>query len=433
MSHLVESNQDFFHQSQSFLARFPDSVLLPALAISLQTERNSAVLNLAGQRYELDESFVEPERQAGSVGFFVFGLGTGQLLRELIRLKAPDVPVVVLDSRPDLAQFCLENFDFQAVIKDRSVTCLIDWPEPLAAKLHAYLTRRKDLQQLQWLSIPWRAEVARKSGDLFYLNAFEAYREYVAQAPTDSSERLQALYAAQGQATAAVYAQHPLSCSSGCAGCCKQGNGFDLLVRPVEWQLQYSGLLALPALQQAQLLRQVVRYLAQHAATLQTALRFFDKHLDQMKQEAVNREYFRLTQVVRQDPCPFLSEDETCGVYDSRPLTCRIYGNSYYQPNRVYTCDMDKPQMEKILLNERHTHQLLQAEGPMAELQALHSHYPYGQVMYVWLFTHLDLDQGCFIPQAQLDFQQFQRFVEFPDLLDTRLQALQSLAQRLGV
>lgn len=366
------------------------------------------------------------------VGFIVFGLGRGEQLTELLKHKPPDVPVLVLDSRPDLAQACFQRYDYRALLQDPNVCFLIDQPEVLAQKLHAYLTRRKDLLGVQWIENPWRARLAAETGDLFYHNVFLVYRNYASQAPAEPGAQLLNLYQRLGIAAQEAYSRYPFSCPSGCADCCRQGNGFDLLVRPVEWTHLYAGLKALPDPDQSRLLRAVVSYLATHSEVLAQSLRFFDQHLDQMKTEAVNRDYFRLTQAVRQDPCPFLSAAGNCSVYEHRPMTCRIYGNSYYPPAKPYTCDKDKDLMERILYEERRNHRLIPSDVPMQELQGIHSHYPYGHVMYVWLFTHLDLEQGRFVDLPRLDFQQFQRLAEQPQLLTERLQALHRLADSLA-
>jgi hypothetical protein len=87
--------------------------------------------------------------------------------------------------------------------------------------------------------------------------------------------------------------------------------------------------------------------------------------------------------------------------------------------------------MERILLDEKSPHFLLDGGTSLSELQTIHSHFTYGHVMYVWLFTHLDFVSENWIEAVRLDYHQFKCLVDDPVLLQAQFKALQNWAQKL--
>lgn len=398
---------------------------------SFNTHNSLPSLTGGGQTWKIQEPFLPPTETPW--GYIVYGLGTGEYLRALLAQKASHVPVLVIDSAPDLVATCFQYFDFEAILAHPDLSYFLGNPTDLPPPLHSYLSQKRDLLQVQWLANPWVAQIATARQDPFYLQVFQQYQAYLAQAPTTAQTALQQLYQKMAGPMQAAYASHPLSCHSGCADCCKLGNGFDLCIRPVEWALMFESISQiLPTQAQEALLSDTVLYLAKHADTLEKALLFFDQHLDQLQTERGNKAFYQLTQPLRKDPCPFLSEADTCGIYANRPLSCRTFGNSYFEPQQPYTCSKDRQLMERILLDEKTSHHLLEGHKPLSELQSIHSYYPYGHVIYAWLFTHLDLEKENWIPAARLDYHQFKRLVDDPGLFESQRQALQNWAQKLA-
>ncbi len=50
-------------------------------------------------------------------------------------------------------------------------------------------------------------------------------------------------------------------------------------------------------------------------------------------------------------PCPALSEDGACGIYESRPIVCRKFGMPIYdpkKPNELQTCELNFREVKEI-------------------------------------------------------------------------------------
>ncbi|MGE3726962.1 MAG: YkgJ family cysteine cluster protein [Candidatus Sericytochromatia bacterium] len=427
-------NQTIFAQNRALLKQFHPTTIAHLTAdcpYFLQESQGKFVLNKVHQRWEMNEVFVAPSIEKW--GYLIYGLGTGKFLNDLLKFKAPKIPVLVIDSMPDVATLCLQNFDFEAVLSHPDVTYLLNQPAQLPAPLHHYLSSKRDLLEVHWQAIPWVAKVAQDRDDLFFLNVYRQYQAYLAQAPLDAQNALAQFYAKLAAPMQKVYLSHPLSCKSGCADCCKKGNGFDLLIRPLEWALMFKQIRQdLNVEEQKTLLSDIVLYLIKNATYLEKTLHYFNQHLDQLQTEAGNQAYYQLTQSLRSDPCPFLTEAEHCGIYAHRPLSCRTFGNSFFAPKQAYTCIKDRALMERIILDEKQPHQLLDGLAIMSEMQAIHTYYPYGHVMYAWLFTHLDPENQNWISDIRLDYHQFQRLVDNPTLFQTQLLGLKNWAKSLA-
>lgn len=405
-------------------------VLTPSAEFRLKGTEQQPLLGFSTQTWELSEAFLPPS--GVNWGYVVYGLGTGEYLKRLLAHKLPEVPILVIDSMPELALFCLQNFDYQAILSHPSLTYLVDHPTRLSRPLHSYLSGKRDLLQVQWLSNPWVSQLASDRQDAFYFEVFQQYQAYIAQAPTQAKQALALLYQKMEAPMQKAYATYPLSCPSGCADCCKMGNGFDLCIRPLEWEMMFEALSqGFPPQEQNRLIAEIVLYLAKNVDYIKKTLFFFDENLDQLQTEKGNQAFYKVTQVLRQDPCPFLTKAETCGIYTHRPLSCRAFGNSVFSPSQPYTCGKDQPVMKLILADEKSPHCLLDGGTHLSELQTLHSHYTYGHVIYVWLFTHLDFESENWIEAVRLDYHQFKSLVDDPELLQAQFQALQTWAQKL--
>lgn len=419
----LETLQKYQPGFQAHLPRIPNQVLFSAEAVPRVT--------VLGKQIAMQETF-HPSG-TNTWGYIVYGLGRGELIQALLNDKKPGVPVLIVDSLEDMVSLSFQYFDLQAIFKHPDVTYLGTDLSVLPAQLHAYLSKRKDLLAVDWLVNPWVSQIAMERQDLFFLQVFQQYQAYLAQAPDFGSDALFQLYASLAQPMQTAYGQLPLSCKSGCADCCKKGNGFDLSIQPLEWASIFRYITEImPETQRNQLLRSVVLYLAQNSEVLTKALHYFDRALETMQTDSGNQAFFQLTAPLRKDPCPLLGDDDTCGIYTHRPLICRIFGNSYFGNHQPYTCEKDQGLMEKILLDEGKKRYLLEGQGPLATLKTLHAYYPYTQFLYGWLFTHLDGETKNWVSTPRLDYHQFQVLVEHPEHLEKQIQTLKNWAAALA-
>lgn len=96
----------------------------------------------------------------------------------------------------------------------------------------------------------------------------------------------------------------PLKCGRGCAHCCYTGVSLT--------QMEWDGIL---------------QYVKENGIDLNEIIERSQKTIDKVKQtlKSVNNlEQVDWHRLVINQPCPFLNEDQSCGIYENRPLDCRL-------------------------------------------------------------------------------------------------------------
>ncbi len=166
------------------------------------------------------------------------------------------------------------------------------------------------------------------------------------QPPTPLITSLEELWKKAAAAQQHSYAAHPeIVCRTGCNLCCK-GHGSPITYA-VEWE-------------------PIASFLTQHpeqkAAVKARYLALKSRLKSQMQQENPT-----LYQALFDTPCPFITSAENdeataegktvteyCGIYEIRPMTCRVFGNTTLQTpvtsgEAVYACNPEKDRWEETL------------------------------------------------------------------------------------
>lgn len=123
-----------------------------------------------------------------------------------------------------------------------------------------------------------------------------------ARTAADGVSPLQGLWAALGQAFAAKSAA--LKCGRGCAHCCHTG----VSVTQIEWE----GIVNAARKKNIDL-----------NAIIAGAAKSIDRVRQALKSEK-NLETVNWHRLVINQPCPFLDEEQSCVIYEDRPLDCRL-------------------------------------------------------------------------------------------------------------
>ncbi len=112
--------------------------------------------------------------------------------------------------------------------------------------------------------------------------------------------------------------RHPaeIACTSGCNACCC--SLFDITLLDA-WRLK-SGFDRLPLTTRRQILAKVEARLAEIREQWPD---FSEPYLLNLQPE---EEWSRVVSDEDETPCPLLTDDGTCLVYDVRPMTCRLHG-----------------------------------------------------------------------------------------------------------
>ncbi|PIQ25345.1 hypothetical protein COW36_19550 [bacterium (Candidatus Blackallbacteria) CG17_big_fil_post_rev_8_21_14_2_50_48_46] len=367
---------------------------------------------------------------------YIFGLGYAFALQQVLQLLPSSTRVVVIESNPNFSQFLMHHYDFSGVLNDSRLKYLLDTPEHLARQMPELLAQERDLLKLQWFENPVNLALATAQEDPFLLQVFRFYAHWQAQGKAENQTqhrkaKIQSFYQKIEKLSHHAYQTYALTCTQGCAGCCKKGFGLDVNLRPLEWEALYSGILSLDAMKRQELFAKTVFYLNKNRDLIEKILVFYHHHLQEMNSSQWHAEYLKLIGNLREEPCPLLDSAEQCSVYENRPYVCRVFGNSYFSSLQAYTCTLDVEKIEKILLDEKAANRLLQLEPLHQELKAMHGFYPYGHLLYLWLFTHLDFENSEFQTQAQLDYYPFEILVNEPERLKQRLAQLSDCARRL--
>ncbi|HEY9841922.1 MAG TPA: hypothetical protein V6D23_15775 [Candidatus Obscuribacterales bacterium] len=372
-----------------------------------------------------------PELAPATVALFVYGMGDGELLRRLRACLDPLTPIVVLDSQPQLAWTCLGAAGLEDLIADERLQWLVDQPERLEQRLDDVCRQLQDRFGVAWIENPPVARLGEQLEDGF----LALYRQQAqALAGRSSLERLPdlaTLYAQLEPEMARAYASYPLSCRSGCAGCCERSVGFHLCLNPLEWALLHRSLMALAAPLRREIFTRAVRTLARHADFLVELLHYFDAQPERVEDAAFHQELLQMARERHQEACVFLGPERACQVYAGRPFSCRVFGNSHVHGNYGFTCELDSEKMDRILLAEGPAARLVDSEAYRTRLWALHQDLEHKQVLHLWVLTHLDFATGDFRP-LRLDYQQFQTLVRQPAELDKLLADLATAAGALG-
>ncbi len=391
-----------------------------------------------GEIQFLSIAFSAPEVSATALPqglnlLILYGMGDGHWVRRLLTEIKPTTMVWILDPQPALAWIFLNDFDLQDIVADPRVTWRVDSSERLIAEISKHCRDILDQYGSFYLENPLIASIGERFQNplLHYLRQENLKRQ---QLPSLDSlhQQLKHLYQALEPPMQQAYQKYDLTCKQGCADCCKSSVGYHLCINPLEWKDLYSNLWQLPESERKQIYQQSVISLAQHSAYLVSVLDFFDRQPERFYKADFHLELLKMAGDERKQACVFLGKDDNCQVYQGRPLTCRIFGNSYGLKTIPFTCDKDGQLMEQIILDEGQRNQLVSATPYRQRLRDLHQTLPFKQVINAWVFTHLDFENADFLPDVRLDYQQFQQLVRRPNLLAARLQSLTQAAQTLA-
>ena len=377
----------------------------------------------------------EPLRQLEYVPniLILYGMGNGQWVRELLKQVGSLTQVWILDAQPELAWLYLHDFDLQDILADQRVSWWVETSEALIAQMAQSLKQAMDHYGLLYLENPLAASIAERLQNplLQYLRQENSQRQELPSVDA-LSHNIAQLYQSLEQPMQQAYQSYPLTCKQGCADCCKTSVSYHLCVNPLEWLHMHTQLWQLPAPLRQTIYHRSVQSLAQHSDYLAEVLHFFDQHNDRFRDPTFHLELLEMAREKRKQACVFLGQDDQCQVYQGRPLTCRIFGNSYGLMQVPFTCDKDDQRMEQILLDEGQNTHLVEASVYRDQMTELHQSLTHKQVMNAWVFTHLDFDTADFKPVARVDYQQFQELVRHPELLQARLKRLKQ-AEQLNV
>lgn len=407
---------------------------LNSLSSSYKIDQDAGVISQDINRWKMrvdSEAF-----NLDAVGFILFGLGSGQEVRQLIASISPTTPILIFDSQGELTLEFFKSFDLTDILKHPALSYIVNKSENLPPFVHQYLGQKKDLLQVQWWENSLICQIATFHQDLFLHNVFRQYKAYVESGTLQHQKKnrmvnIETLYNELTPQSNQVYSTYPISCAKGCNECCYSGVGIDICVRPVEWEYAHHYIVnIMPEKTRKKKFREVLNYLIKNSHYLELALNYFDEHMADLDSEFHSKNYYDLTAELRNDPCPLLDDEESCQVYSHRFLPCRTYGNSYVF-DKPLTCGLDREMLYKVVMDERQKHILVNFQEHQEKMSKVNEFYPYGHIMYVWLFTHLDLENKDFYREARLDYQQFQVFVNYPELFKERLSDLKHCAESL--
>lgn len=351
----------------------------------------------------------------------LFGLPTATELAALLANQPQRL--LVVDSQPERVWAQMMAFDYSPSLADPVLELLIQPPDKLLLAFPKRLSAFRDLFGLAWRESQPATELAERMNDLFLLQGFRLWQEELSKSPTPRrlAEQVQELYRELLPASERAYAQYPLSCGSGCAGCCHKGVGTLLTLTPGEWLLFWQALKAWPEQDLQNFAQRFGRWAAQEIPLIHSLWAFFEREMKQVHTPEFSIQHLALIESQQEQPCFFLNpQTQTCRVYDGRPLTCRLFGVSQFYGNTPYTCELDWEKQEQILLREGPSNQLVQAEVWRQGLGQIHRQYPYKMPLVLWLVCHLDVENAHWISEPRLDYAQFE-VLSNPARLSARL------------
>lgn len=352
--------------------------------------------------------------------WIVYGLDPAfvQVFEALKQLNAQTDPktaveqIVVFEPRPELFWALLQTVDLTALFQDPRLTLWIGEPMTLTIPFQRLITACQDPCQVAMVYSPLAQLVNQRFPDALWPLFDEQEQRFARHSPPDlvqMSAQLTTLYADMEPLMRRAYAHYPLTCHTGCSGCCENSVGFHLCVNPIEWLQMHREIEAQPKATRQQLFDRVIKTLWAHKDTLNEILFYFDAQPERMSDPQFHLELLEVARPAKFSHCNFLVEQQ-CTIYNGRPFTCRVFGNSQVSMTQPFTCDKDYDQMETILLDEGARSHLV-ASSPLRErLWALHGELNHKHVMNAWLFLHLDFESRDFLP-CRVDFYQFQALV----------------------
>lgn len=363
----------------------------------------------------------------GSLGVHLYGSGNADILKILlIRLK-PGLSLNIYDSSQEQLLQLLYHHDLTALISDARVRWYFGTYEELKCYFDTVLLESQDRFGWLWLNL-----TPRSSLDPDFYDYFQHCAQRWQQKPEQRLPHLRAVYEALSPELMQAENTYDFSCRQGCAQCCEANTGYYLFLNPLEWAELYRTLWHLSAIKRKAIYEKAVTSLFQELDFLLEVLFFLDTQPERLNSAAVQREVLQMARVLPQQSCLFLNDQKSCQVYVGRPLACRLYGNSHFAFERPFTCELDDSKLEQILLDEGKHTQLVDSEHWRNQVWDAHQDLNYAHMLNLWIFMHLDFEQDDFLPEARLDYQQFQCLIRDESLLDNRIQALENAASRLA-
>lgn len=129
-----------------------------------------------------------------------------------------------------------------------------------------------------------------------------------------------------------VKAQYPaeVTCTSGCSSCCHAE--FDLsLVEAMALNRAFSGKFGFGPIRSA---------ILQAAGEADRQLTRLKHHYFKQAKQGMDDEQILLEAAKERIRCPLLGSDETCMLYENRPITCRIYGVPTAIHGKAHVCGL---------------------------------------------------------------------------------------------
>ncbi|SHF56135.1 Putative zinc-or iron-chelating domain-containing protein [Desulforamulus putei DSM 12395] len=139
--------------------------------------------------------------------------------------------------------------------------------------------------------------------------------------PKEHLEYLFSLYSTAEESIEKTQALYPnWNCRKGCKECCTYS---PVIVTGIEWLVIYQFLVELPVEKQYEVL---IRFGNTYGSIIEKMPKeYFTKESTFRR---VKREKTRFIRKLKNVPCPFLEDDNSCLIYTVRPLGCRLFGNS---------------------------------------------------------------------------------------------------------
>jgi len=314
--------------------------------------------------------------------------------------------------------------DLTLLLSDPRVHWFCGDSEALKRSLDESLLEHQD--RLGWLWL--RAEEMPNSDFYTY---FQSCATRWSSLPQSYLPEINKIYQALTPELRQVGSTYDLSCHQGCSSCCERNTGYSLFVNPLEWLVLYQTLWRLPDSERKHIYQTAVKMLVLELDYLLEVLFLLDTQPERLHSASIQQEVLKIARALPQQDCLLLKQ-KSCQVYTGRPLACRLYGSSHFVSQRPFTCDLDYSQLEQVLLDEREKTHLVDSELWRQKIWALHQDMDYCQILNLWMFTHLDFEMQDFMPQARLDYQQFQSLVRDETLLDKKINGLEKENQKFA-
>lgn len=286
-------------------------------------------------------------------GCVIFGLPRPSELAKLLAMGPRRV--LLVEAQMDLLWAMLSQFNYAELLADPRLELCLASPAELLLKFEVALARFRDLYALIWQESQPATELNEKLQSVFLNLGYRAWRQRLtsaALAPRPGAE-LRALFRALQPALDLTYQTYPLSCSTGCSDCCRDGVSLLIACYPGEWELLWESLSQWPWSERCALASHLCQWAREALPLLEELWTFFDTQMEYAHTSDFNLRHLALIQSQRNLPCFLLDQKlGRCRVYVGRPLTCRLFGASQYYAAQPYTCERDWEQQERILLQE---------------------------------------------------------------------------------